>query len=92
MERMNHHESKTPIEIEIKFDPSADLTKELSKLGDALKAAGFETLSVTKSKFKPIVELVVTSARRDANSTLATTLHSISDRDATGIEDWHIRG
>ncbi len=81
---------KSPIELEIKFDAASNLPEKLSMLTDGLQAAGFATLSVTKSKFKPVVELAVTSSRQDATEMLATTIHSIAEVEASGIEDWHV--
>ncbi|OSQ52424.1 hypothetical protein [Marivita geojedonensis] len=78
------------ISIEIKFDNTEDFTGKVARLRDALSAEGFATRTVTKSKFKPFAEIVLSTSEESPSEALAATLTKHQAKPDSGIEDWHI--
>ena len=81
---------KSHTSIEIKFDTSEDFTEKVARLRDALSAAGFATRTVTKSKFKPVAEIVLSTSEVNPREVLVETMTAHQTKPDSGIEDWHI--
>ncbi|MDU8946590.1 hypothetical protein [Ovoidimarina sediminis] len=81
---------KSHISVEIKFDTSEDFTEKVARLRDALSAAGFATRTVTKSKFKPVAEIVLSTSEVNPREVLVETMTAHQTKPDSGIEDWHI--
>ncbi len=78
------------ISLEVKFDASDDFTSKVAKLREALSSAGFGVLAVTKSKFKPVVEVVLSTAAQNPREALVNVMAAHQAGQDSGIEDWHI--
>ena len=76
--------------LEVKFDEAASYTDALGRLEAALADNGFAIDTVSKSKFKPIAEIVMSSPDSDARKKLVHALAEIQRRDGSGIVDWHL--
>lgn len=78
------------ISIEIKFDTSDGFAEKVARLRKALEEAGFATRTVTKSKFKPIAEIVLSTSGSNPREALVDAMAAHQTQADSGIEDWHI--
>ena len=78
------------LSVEIKFDTTDEFAAKISRLRDALSAAGFTTRTVTKSKFKPIAEVVLSTSEARPRDALVAVMTAHQSGMESGIEDWHI--
>lgn len=80
----------THLAMEIKFEKAADFSDNIAQLREALSAAGFTTQTVTKSKFKPVAEIVLSSSAANPRETLVDMMTNHQKSEGSGVEDWHI--
>jgi len=81
----------THMSLEIKFEKSAEFTGNLARLRDTLMTAGFSIVSVTKSKFKPVAEVVLSSTKSNAREMLLEIMSEHQRTSDSGVEDWHVK-
>lgn len=77
------------VTVEVKFDEKANLGKGLESLEARVREQGYRVQKMSKSKFKPVVELTLSSKGDDKGQRLAATLADLQN-DKTGITDWHV--
>lgn len=76
--------------LEVQFSKGRLATDAMMSLRDALAQHGFKTLSMSKSKYKPIANFVVCGPRSMRRSTLEREMARLMETGETGISDWHI--
>lgn len=77
-------------ELEVKFSEEQAAPDAMRALRELLAERGFKTVSMSKSKFKPIVSYVVSGPRGQQRSTLEREMAELVTKGATGISDWHV--
>jgi hypothetical protein len=76
--------------VEVRFTTDCDFGAALERLQNELKAAGLAISMVSKAKFKPNAELVVSSTDGNARTTLVSLMSNLTENPGNGIEDWHL--
>ena len=76
--------------LEVKFDESVSYADALARLEASLADQGFRIDTVSKSKFKPVAEIVMNSSDADARKKLVHALAEVQRREDSGIADWHL--
>ncbi|MFZ7093935.1 hypothetical protein [Primorskyibacter sp. 2E233] len=76
--------------LEVQFSKKIATTDAMIALRDALAQRGFKTLSMSKSKYKPVANFVVCGPRSMRRSALEREMGQLMDTGETDISDWHI--
>lgn len=77
-------------ELEVKFSEKRGGPDAMLALRGLLAERGFKTVSMSKSKFKPVVSYVVSGPRGHRRSMLEREMVALSAQRETGIADWHV--
>jgi uncharacterized membrane protein YhiD involved in acid resistance len=75
--------------VELKFDEKADFGRALKLLEDGLREHGYQVQKMSKSKFKPVVELALTGRDIDKGQELVAVLTELQTS-GSGLTDWHV--
>ncbi len=78
------------IALEVKFDPNSEPQSAMLKLKDHFSQTGFSVTSMSKPKFKPIGQYVLSSSKADARALLVHQMSEFQKLDGNAVEDWHI--
>ena len=76
--------------LEVLFSKKASTTEAMLKLRDRLAELGFQTISMSKTKFKPNVMFVITGPRGIRRSALEREMAKLTEEKGSSIADWHI--
>jgi hypothetical protein len=76
--------------LEVQFSKKRATTESMVELRDALAKSGFRTLSMSKSRYKPVASFVVCGARGMRRSTLEREMGRLMEARETAISDWHV--
>ncbi|WP_135506442.1 hypothetical protein [Roseovarius aestuariivivens] len=75
--------------LELKFADDATLRAALEVLRGAVERKGFRVVSVRKTEFKPVVEMVVSHQTAEALNDIPQILDEL-DRAGHGVKDWYV--
>jgi hypothetical protein len=76
--------------IEVKFSEEEPTKDAMVRLREHLAEQGYETVSMTKTKFKPTVHYVVESTTGSGRSGLEREMSRLTHANQYAVEDWHI--
>ncbi|SMC94597.1 hypothetical protein [Primorskyibacter flagellatus] len=76
-------------ELEVRFSDESAILDAMLALRERLSERGFRTVAMSKIKFKPIVNYVVTGPRGFRRSALEREMLQMQN-DKCGIADWHV--
>lgn len=77
-------------ELEVRFSEKNTSYDAMLALRDQLTERGFKTVSMSKTKFKPIVSYVVSGPRGFRRSALEREMMQLVSAPESGIDDWHV--
>ena len=77
-------------ELEVKFSEKRAGPDAMVALRGLLAERGFKTVSMSKSKFKPVVSYVVSGPRGHRRSMLEREMAALTAQSDNGIADWHV--
>lgn len=75
--------------LELKFNDDDNLRSALSSIRQAMAAKGFHVVSVKKTEFKPVVELILSHKDADAVTDIPNVLEELK-KEEFGIKDWYV--
>jgi hypothetical protein len=76
--------------IEVKFSDAEPTKDAMVRLREHLAAQGYETVSMSKTKFKPTVHYVVESTTGSGRSGLEREMSRLTHTHEYAVEDWHV--
>ncbi len=76
--------------IEVKFSDSEPTKDAMVRLREHLAEQGYETVSMSKTKFKPTVHYVLESTKGFGRSGLEREMSNLTHSHEYAVEDWHI--
>ncbi len=76
--------------IEVRFDDKTPVSDSMMQLRDLLNADGYRVVSMSKTKFKPLVHYVVRASGGSSRSGLEKRMGELVERSESAISDWHI--
>lgn len=76
--------------IEVKFSDAEPTKDAMARLRKHLSEQGYQTVSMSKTKFKPTVHYVVESTGGSGRSGLEQEMSRLSHTQEYAVEDWHI--
>ena len=76
--------------LEVRFDEKKSMKATMDNLTELLKERGFDTVSVTKSKFKAQAEFVVTGRLGVRREALVREMNDLQAVKQNAIADWHV--
>lgn len=77
-------------ELEVRFADDITSTNAIRALREHLSECGFKTVSMSKTKFKPMVTYVVSGPRGFRRSALEREMVELVANPESGIADWHV--
>ena len=77
-------------ELEVRFSEETASSDAMFALREQLTERGFKTVSMSKTKFKPIVSYVVSGPRGFRRSALEREMMQLVSAPESGIADWHV--
>ena len=77
-------------ELEVRFSEKDTSSDAMFALRHQLTERGFKTVSMSKTKFKPIVSYVVSGPRGFRRSALEREMMQLVSAPESGIDDWHV--
>jgi hypothetical protein len=77
-------------ELEVRFSEETTSSDAMFALREQLTERGFKTVSMSKTKFKPIVSYVVSGPRGFRRSALEREMMQLVSAPESGIADWHV--
>lgn len=77
-------------ELEVRFSEESTIADAMFALRELLAERGFKTVSMSKTKFKPIVSYVVSGPRGFRRSELEREMVRLVATRKNGIADWHV--
>jgi hypothetical protein len=81
---------RVTLTLEVKFNDDMSGHGMFSDLQRKLQAEGFRTISVSKSKFKPVGNFVLQTSLASAQHRLMRQMSELQDDPDSGILDWHV--
>jgi len=77
--------------LEVRFSTKKSTTSDaMLALRDRLKERGYQTVSMSKTKYKPIVQYVVSADRGLRRSGLEREMAALAEAKENAISDWHV--
>lgn len=77
-------------ELEVRFSDETKISDAMLILRDQLSERGLKTVSMSKTKFKPMVSYVVSGPRGLRRSTLEREMMQLVTSPDSAIADWHV--
>ena len=77
-------------ELEVRFSEKNTSSDAMFALRDQLTERGFKTVSMSKTRFKPIMSYVVSGPRGFRRSALEREMMQLVSAPESGIDDWHV--
>lgn len=77
--------------LDIQFsDKKKPVSESMQELRDDLQKGGFNTVSMSRTKFKSTVHYVVTGGNGARRSSLEREMARLAETKGSGISDWHV--
>lgn len=77
-------------ELEVRFSEETVISDAMFAFRELLAERGFKTVSMSKTKFKPVVSYIVSGPRRFRRSELEREMVQLVATRKNGIVDWHV--
>lgn len=78
------------LQLEVKFNEKRVAKEIVLAFEKELAQRGFDTVAVSKAKFKSIGHFTLKSNKPAAQASLLRSMAELQSKEALGIEDWHI--
>jgi len=78
------------VTLEVKFAGDQPVNQSLDNLLETLRKKSLETVTMTKSKFKPVVEIVFSSDSKPMRDLLMSEMTALESASPRTVVDWHL--